>query len=519
MSDNPALRSVTIKPRRRGYKHRAIVVIKDDVGITEDGECIEDLLLFAMEEDSCIFVTLDPAGLLNIMKTGHAPDFNYQMIESREADVPAGCATMSTTRLTRFGWNRRNRRNKAMHIVWSIADMMRDPSKILNEGSVADMLRFARDVRDWCKDNNLPVPTALSGISASLLRDGRFYPDGRGRVPRATNERVRPLLPGVYSELRADTGKTYRTAVALDQRRAYHRATKDTALPDPNTLFARGHFDCPEGAPLWCSPGDSVYDRTIRQPGLVLVRASSRHTHQKETRPPAVNFIGTQDIYLWTNEVPLCIETGLQIHGIIAAWTSTHKDECLPRYGKWAEEAINAADDYRAKWLKPTLHALYGLLAARPRDIRIGHRIGSGAPAKYILGAGHTFHVHETRLGAASPPTVNTVALGVLQSEIRTRTMRLANGLLMEGVDVLHIHADGIHVSGKLPLLNTSDWSIEPRTKLQYIDRVSWLAEEGDTLPGRDTRQRIETRRQRAQYLLRNWPVNKGTNIPLDTPA
>jgi hypothetical protein len=119
-----------------------------------------------------------------------------------------------------------------MHIVWSIPDMMRDPTKLLNDGTPGDMLRFAKDVRDWCKDNNIPLPTALSGIASSLMRDERFYPE-RGRIPKATNERLRPLLPGVYSELRAQTTKTYRTAVSLDQRRAYHRGADSPASRTP----------------------------------------------------------------------------------------------------------------------------------------------------------------------------------------------------------------------------------------------------------------------------------------------
>lgn len=505
MSENPALRVCTIKPRRRGYKHRAIVIIMDDIGMLESGEVVEDLIDFAMTKDSHIFVTMDPARLLNIMYQSHAPDFNYQLIDSREADVPEGMATMSSTRVTRFGWNRMNkgkRKGKAMHIVWSIPDMMRDPTKLINDGTPGDMLKFAKDVRDWCKDNNIPLPTALSGIASSLLRDERFYPESRGRVPHATNDRLRQFLPGVYSELRAKSSVTYKTAVSLDQRRAYHRAAQTVTLPDSTTLFARGYFNVPDKAPLWAVKGDDVYNRTMDQPGLVLVRGTSRPTMPRsETRPPAVNYAGVEDRYIWTNEVPLCEETGLDIHGIVAAWTATHADEGIPRYGRWAESAIDAADDYRALWLKPTLHALYGLLAARPRDLRIAHRLGSGRPARYILGAGHTFPVHETHLGAQSSPTVNIAMLGVLQSEIRARTMRLANGLITEGVDVLHIHADGIHTTGKLPLL-PNDWSLEPRTNLRYVDRVSWLADEGDVLPGRDTRARVEKRRSMAVALL-----------------
>jgi hypothetical protein len=505
VSDNPARRLCTVKPRRRGYRHRDIIVINDAAGFTEHGEIIDDIIEFAMVRDSHIFVTMDPAGLLNIMLRSHGPDFNYQIIESREADVPEGMATMSSARVTRFGWNRMGkgkRKGKAMHIVWSITDMMRDPSKVLNDGSPESMMKFAIDVRDWCKDNNLPIPTALSGIASSLLRDERFYPDARGRIPRATNERMRPLLPGVYSELRAKPSVTHRMAVSLDQRRAYHRAAQSTPMPDSTTLFARGYFNVPDNAPIWAPKGDPVYTRTIAQPGVVLVRALSRPTMPKnETRPPAIDYANVQDVYLWTNEVDLCESTGLDIQGIIAAWTSTNHDEGMPRYGAWAEETIDGASEYRAAWLKPTLHALYGLLAARPRDLRIGHRLGTGARAKYILGLGHTFQVHETRLGAQSSPTVNVPMLGVLQAEIRARTMRLANSLIVEGVDVLHIHADGIHTTGKLPFLS-NDWSVEPRTNLRYLDRVSWLADEGDTLPGRDMRARVELRRRLATTLL-----------------
>lgn len=513
MADEVANRVCTVKPRRRGYKHRDIIVVTDGVGVTEHGEVITDLIDFAMTKDSHIFMTGDPAHLLNIMLGAHAPDFNYQLVDSREADVPAGFPTMSNPRLTRFGWNRTGgrgkntmkgkRKGKAMHIVWSIMDMMRDPTNVLGSGTPGDMLHFAQDVRDWCKDNNVPVPTALSGIASTLLRDGRFWPEDRGRVPRATNERVRPLLPGVYSELRAKTHKTIPAAVALDQRRAYHRAAQVVPLPDPTNLFARGYFQVPDDAPLWCDKGDTVYNRTVTQPGLVLARATSRHTHKHETRPPAINYVGTKDVYLWTNELALCETTGLQIQGLVAAWTSTSKDKGLALYGAWAENAINNAEPYRAKWLKPTLHAVYGLLGARARDLHIAHRLGRSTPSVYLIG-GHEFPVHETVLPNTAPATVNVPALGVLQAEIRKSTMELANDLIKEGVDVLHVHADGIHINGKLPLLNLDNWTIEPRTNLHYLDRVSWLADEGDTLPGRDQQLRVAARRAATANAINN---------------
>lgn len=90
--------------------------------------------------------------------------------------------------------------------------------------------------------------------------------------------------------------------------------------------------------------------------------------------------------------------------------------------------------------------------------------------------------------------TTNVAALGTLQAEIRQRSLKMARALSEEGVEVLHIHADGIHVAGALPLL-TDEWSITPATNLSYIDRVSWTSEERDVLPGRDECQRIELRK------------------------
>ena len=433
---------------------------------------------------------------------GDNPAFNYQIVDSREQDAGP---TMSVTRLTRFGVNSsRNRqqgkRNQAMHIVWCPGDMMRNPADVLDDNSVGSLLRFGIDVRDWCKENDVPIPTTLAGIASGLLRDKRFWPNARGRVPHATNERVRPYLPGVYAELRGKVTETYQ-AVALDQRRAYHRAAQTVPMPDSTSLFARGYFANTEDSPVWAKPGTQLYERTIAQPGLVAIRATSRLTHKDETRPPAINYVGTRIIYLWTNEVPMCVEHGLQIHGIVAAWTSTKPDTGFPLYGAWAESQIDTANEFRARWLKPTLHAAYGLLATRPRILKIGHRNGNGRATTYILGIAHPFPVSEHTLGAHAPKTNNVAALGTLQAEIRKRSMQTANALMAEGVNVLHIHADGIHVAGKLPLLSDKEWSIKPRSNLTYLDRVSWLSDEGDCLPGRELAQRIETRKHYAHIL------------------
>lgn len=499
-------RPLTVNPRRKGYKHRAIIAVVAGHGMTEHGESVSNLPAFAASMDPHLWVTTDPASLLTVMVDAfnHLDPFNYQILESRSDDSDA--ISITATRLTRFGFNARRARavgmrNQAMHIVWNPVDMTRNPADVIDGDSHKDLMRFAVDVRDWCKRENIPLPTTLAGIASSLLRDKRFYPEPRGRVPQFTNERVRRFLPGVYSELRGRPVTTYREAVALDQRRAYHRAAATIPLPDPTTLYARGYFNEPETPRLWAERGGELYARTMRQAGVVAVRAGSRLTHKNETRPPAINYLGTRVIYLWTNEVELCERHGLDVHGITAAWTSTLPDSGMPRYGPWAEGQIDGADGYRRRWLKPTLHAVYGLLAARPRELRIGHRIGRGTLTDYILGAGHPFPVHETVIGSHAPATTNVAMLGVLQAEIRARSMKLANALMAEGVNVLHVHADGLHVEGPVPLMEHRTWTIEPRTNLRYLDRVSWLADEGNCLPGRDQQQRVEVMQHHGRVL------------------
>lgn len=203
---------------------------------------------------------------------------------------------------------------------------------------------------------------------------------------------------------------------------------------------------------------------------------------------------------LWTNEVPLCEANGVTIHGIVAAWTANTADPGLPSYGAYAQQTITEASEFRRRWLKPTLHAVYGLLATRPRRVKIGHLHGRSPRGIARIGFAHEFSVAQADLGVMQPLTVNVAMLGVLQSEIRKRSFELARYLSENDVKILHIHADGVHVEGELPFI-PNGWSVEPLTNLQYLDQQSWLSDEKDCLPGRDARHRTELIRHRAQLI------------------
>lgn len=501
-----------IPPRNRGYVHRFIISVRDGVAVDEFGEVLANLPAFAGANEGHVWIVDDPAWILTTMVGVHGehPDFNYQIITSEDDTA----VRMVKSRITKFGFRCQHekdspereacpyRRRRAMHTVWSPSDLSPTPGKLLTDYTHASLLELATDIRAWCRDENIPLPTTLAGIANSLLRDPRFWPDHRGRVPKATNENVRRFLPGVYGELRARPLTDVRNAVALDQKTAYHRAAQEIRTPDPTSLFARGYFNAPETAPIWAPLGTELYRRTMAQPGIVYVQVEVQHLRKHHVRPPAVKSAGRYRCALWTNEIALCEANGVTVKGIVAAWTSTVADTGLPLYGAYAEAQITDASPLRKRWLKPTLHALYGLLATRPRRVKIGHLRGNAQTHTVArIGFGHEFPVRQSDLGVIQPPTANVAMLGVLQAEIRARSFALAREMMETGADVLHIHADGIHVSGDtLPLL-PDGWRIEPLTHLLYLDQSSWISEGSDCLPGRDQRKRAEMVRHHSRLI------------------
>lgn len=521
--DEPRPRIIT--PRKRGFVDRWIIAVRDTVAISEHGELLTDPAAFASANEGHVWIVDDPAWVLHTMIAAHGehPDFNYQIVTSEGAED----VRMVKSRITRFGFRCRHakddpardacpyRRRRAMHTVWSPADLSPTPGKILTDYSHASLLELATDIRAWCKDENVPLPSTLAGIANALLRDERFWPDPRGRVPRATNENVRRFLPGVYSELRAPRGKRHH-AVSLDQRTAYHIAAQEVPTPDPTSLFARGYFNVPETAPLWTVPGEALYERTIRQPGIIYAQVEVLPLRTHQIRPPAVQDPGRYRVAIWTNELPVCTANGVRIEGITAAWTATRVDEGIPLYGAYAVTQITAASAFRKRWLKPTLHAVYGLLATRPRRVKIGHLRGK-SPNRTVarIGFGHEFPVAQADLGVIQPITANVATLGVLQSEIRQRSLVLAKQLMEAGATVLHIHADGLHVEGEIPLIPDT-WKIEPLSNLEYLDSQSWTADEGDTLPGRDQAMRVDIIRHRARVLSDSAPPRRRWWMPTD---
>lgn len=501
----------TICPRKRGYKHMPIAVVHDyrltdETGIDIQGD-LTGIVDYVRNAPPTVYVVTAAAWFLALLdddfkisvpttvtesKSGKTEVWGWQYGLSR-THVKRDEGETSSTHVTRFGIRSPNTRNQRMNQCWDMTTFSPSPlNKFLN-GPVTheSLMTFAQDVRTWAEEQNLELKRSLSGYAAQFHRDARFYPERRRKVPTATNERARAYLPGNHVRLFIDphTPQAY-NVTSYDQRSAHHRIVQEVTLPDSNTLHARGYFHKPlDATKYWTVRGDPIYSRATRATGLLCVDLSSRATTEGEFRLPKQDYNGTRRVFIWTNEIEFIESTGSKIEGVIAGWTSTSADTGLARYGEFAQQQLAEATPERKQWLKPLLHATYGLLAANPRPITIGHRLAiGGKPGSMILGAREfPAHTHDLKGKLA---TTNVIQRGIIESETQLRSLRLAQNLTDRGCAVTGIFTDGVHVVGNPVPVDDARWKQSQLTHVVYIDNVSYYSDQKPCLPGRLPAQR-----------------------------
>jgi hypothetical protein len=497
-------RKITIKPHTKSYQHREILCVyvtfegkrANVQAITEHGEIIKRLDQKLLTHPRPYVVVTNASTWLAeylVNKFGRLEGFQLKVTETRGEGQ-----TEIIAKLSRFGISNKEasgKRKVGLHTVWSVSDF---PTSLFPQGKCDPytLLSTAVDIRNYCKESGIPLPSKPKGIAGDFLKDARFWPDGRGRVPTFINDNLRGFLPGNHMELRGKT-RMVQNVWSIDMRNAYHRVAQYLRVPDHTHIYARGFTRTWKTAPIWFASNSVEYAREIARPGFVIVEATSRPTRNSEWRPKAINYSGKKRIGLWTNEIEFVESMGVDIHGIIASWTSHTPDMGLSRYAQFAESEANRVSPDRKKWLKPTLHSLYGMLAANKRRFRIGHLRGNSKRQRFFIGWNKSIDLCTFSTGAISHPVTNVAMLGILQAEIRCEMFRLANWLESNGHPVSHIHADGLHVAtDDLPLLS-SEWKVSQMVDLVYIDDVSWIWSDGETLPGRPE---IERQREVRRY-------------------
>lgn len=508
--------TLTIKPRTHGYKHMRLAVVYEHRIYDEDYAITTDWEGYVKAAPPTVFVTTDPSVFLHRLDYWYCEHPHWRFNLSRNVQDKGELGAMSRVRLTTFGFRpcdkpkeraacpicseQKGARKGRLHQCWDPRAMSPTPIHKFIDGPLtpAALLTWATDVRAWAREQNLGLRASLSGYSAQLLRDPRFYPAPRRRVPRATNDRARPHMPGNLVRLTdVEPGPQHYNVTSVDQRSAHHRVVQEIALPNADTLYARGYFNDPEGASKYWAPRNSeAFNRIMSQPGLVYVGMTTRRTGKGEFRFQVQDDTGYKRAYIWTNTFTALEATGTHIEGIYAAWTSTTTDAGLPQYGKWAATQVETASPERKLWLKPLLHSTYGLLAARARPLETGGNRRKGKSSSFLIGP-RVFQVNSRTVSRHAPAFVNVIQRGMIEAETQRRSLELAQELTNAGCRVLHIHTDGLHVQGPLPLLPDT-WAVKGLTDVMYLDDVSWVALERDCLPGRDQRQRVEVIRHYA---------------------
>lgn len=384
------------------------------------------------------------------------------------------------------------------------------------------LLRWGQDVRAFCQEHGLRVSPTGGGIAGQLLRHPRFYPDARRKVPRQTNAQARPHLPGNFYRLYAEPNEPIPHATYLDMSGAHHHAAATLAFPHADRLGRRGDWGTtdatdttiPNGAPRWAPGTDAFRKLTTEAMGLLRVRLAVPAIPAHAFPLPFMEREGERIAYIYTNEIPYILALGAKITGIEAAWVGFQRDEGLNRYATWAMAEVATMDPQRRAWAKPVLLSAYGILAARPKMMEMGHRQAEGGNLMDLPAGKLTLKAYMRKLGVRETPIVNVVQRGMIEAETRLQSLTMARNMMAMGHRILSIYADAVFIEpiGPMPLL-PPPWKVEAElTNLRFDNPVSFDSDQLRKRPGVPSgpgrnKARLARAKERARQMASVRPV------------
>lgn len=404
------------------------------------------------------------------------------------------------------------RYNKENRYLWPISplDFIEDFDRYYPDVSEIERLyTFALDLRQFIVKNRLRFSTTRGGVAAQLLRDGRFYPDPRRKVPMKTNEKARRALPGNYVRSKRTTHNTRVKGkiFEIDQENSHHYCAENINLPDANTLFAHGRFLTESDEP-YVRAGHWYFDELMKQHGLFRVGVlipKYLNGYLPSWAQPTHSTV--RNVFLYSNEIPLAKKLGIDIRYISYCFTSPDTDSGLPKFAQWAQEQIVESKPNRKIWLKPMLLSTYGLLGTRPRKHEVAfHRTESekAEPETYWIGPVPVTLQKLVTKRELQPSFANVVQRGMIEAETRKLSVEKARELEYDGHDVIAIHSDALHIldEGQLLPLLEPPWRLK-RTLTNYVrlDNVSYESDEAVCTPGRTHRDKEKRQKRRAKTL------------------
>lgn len=489
-SHEPPLPARTVKPNKRKHSSLPVVSIIGDTGgrfLSESGETgsISQLISDLPDYPPTLFCTVGAAdfvAMLDGIYTSLYPK-SWQRIfgvEAKDVTPVMGVARAArcTTPVNLFGW--KDRDGGVFHRIIDPVTMYRNALGDIWPGEddeIRKLLRWGIALRDFCADNNLRISPVLGGMAAQLLRDPRFYPQARRKVPTVINERARETLPGNHYFLNVlpDPSNNF-TAHYLDQHRAHHYHAKHVPLPDSNNCFAYGNFTSLENV--------TFHGTDARFMGLYCLDLDAPKVR------PVFDFVGDQldARFIYSNELTYLLDHGYTVRGVRAAWGSVNRDCGIQQYATWAEEQLDRYND--PAWLKPLLLATYGVLATRPMTRKAVYRMAKkGQPVTFRTGRRKLSGLYIETPRKLQPGVAHVIQLGMIQAATRVESIGLAQWLDWQGYTILSIHSDSVHVEADddkpLPKFIPDPWRCKQTlTYLQYISEQAFLSNQMKCLPG-----------------------------------
>lgn len=286
---------------------------------------------------------------------------------------------------------------------------------------------WAVGYREWCRNRDIRLALTKGGAASKVLRT--CVQSAQYKVPIQTNARVRRHLCSSHIQTYTGFREVIEHAVEYDQTGAYHECAQKVKLPDRNDFLARGDFHTRRVT--WFEPGDDEWNQLMYwELGLLCVRITPWNEAAYRLHYPYSPWYPflDQPLYLFTNELVLAKRCGIEIVGIIAAWTSPESNSELATHASTAQAELLAADEATLEWLKPLNLAVYGVTASTPHAIR-----------KRTLREG------DLKDSPIFENVTNHVAwLGMLQAEVRKRSIMLAMDLDDAGARIATIYADAV---------------------------------------------------------------------------
>lgn len=506
----------TVAPRRNRYEHLSLIIVdrRADIIYTENDNRtfpLEQLPLVCLQQPDSIIAGYEVGLAIKEIAEQFKNDQTFQIkvspIERELTPWKGGDETAEVRRVNhgvafafigwhksinaKSGWRRKHFPVDPLLFTASFKSEYKTQCKDLET-----VFQWAQTVRRFLEENDLAFRATQTGIAAQLLRDKRFYPVARRKIPRTTNERARSHLPGNFYLHEANRKLLY-NALEVDQKSSHHSCAATLTFPDANALYAKGYFRHLFDKPF-AHKGTTLFNRLISEYGLFYVKLK---VHPSAARSsyllPAAEYAGTDATarkcaFVYSNEVPDLLTTGVEIEYIIAAWTSDKVDTGLNRFARWALQELERCSPSERRWKKPLLLSAYGLLATRPRKVVVGYLQGKGTLTHYHIGRGKTmqFATHESR-SEFEPGFVNVIHRGMIEAETRLRSLRMARLLESHGFRILTVYADAVYVAGgkQLPILS-QDWGMREITNALFPNSNQIVCDQYAKLPGHAGRRR-----------------------------